>query len=255
MGEGTAMDHISIVLVRPKYAGNIGSVARCAKNMGITRIIVVNPREIDKDEMKKMATHLAADVVEGIHYEDDLAEALSPFQFIAGTTARVGGSSLRNAMISSAEAGMRIVEAARSNRVALLFGSEDRGLANDDIKHCNILVKIPTSEMFRSINLSHAAMILCYEIFKASLESKPTFTPRLATSGEVEAMYDNLKDIFVKIDFIRDENPDYWMGAIRRFFARRGVLSREVKIIRGICRQIELFGKGMTSGGRERQKT
>ena len=255
MDEGTDMDNISIVLVRPKYAGNIGSVARCAKNMGITRIIVVDPLEIDEDEMKKMATHLAADVVEHIQYENNLAEALSPFQFIAGTTARAGGSSLRNAMISSADAGMRIVEAARNNRVALLFGAEDRGLTNDDIKHCNILVKIPTSTMFKSINLSHAVMVLCYETFKASLERKPVFTPRLATSEEVEAMYDNLKDIFLKIDFIRDENPDYWMAAIRRFFARRGLLSREVKIMRGICRQIDLFGRGMTSGGRGRQNT
>ena len=252
--EETVLNNIAIVLARPKYAGNIGSVARCAKNMGIRRILVVNPREADHEEMKKMSTHLAADLVDGIEYFDNLKEALAPFQYIAGTTARIGGSSLRSAMISSTELGAQVCEMARNNRVALLFGSEDRGLTNDEIKYCNILVKIPTSDALKSINLSHAVMVVCYEIFTTSMKARPKFIPRLATSSEVEAMYDNLKDLFIKIDFIVEENPDYWMAAIRRFFSRRGILSREVKIVRGICRQIDLFGRGLTSGGRKNKR-
>ncbi|MCK9274391.1 MAG: RNA methyltransferase [Syntrophales bacterium] len=249
--ENTVTKNIAIVLVGPKHSGNIGSVARCAKNMGMKRIIVVNPRQIDIDEMKKMSTHLASDVVDSIEYEEDLKRVLSPFQFIVGTTARRGSSSLRSAIISSKDAGTRIIEMSRYNRVALLFGSEDRGLTNNDIKYCDMLVNIPTSKGFSSINLSHAVMIVCYEIFSAVIGPGQKYAPRLAASSEIEAMYDNLEDMFLKIDLIRDESPGYWMAAVRRFFSRRGLLSKEVKIIRGICRQIDLFGQGMTSGGRK----
>ena len=255
MMQAANMDNVTIILVRPKYAGNIGSVARCAKNMGIRHIIVVDPREINQDEMKKMSTHLAADLVEHIQYEYDLRKALAPFQVIVGTTTRTGRSLLRNTIIPSIDLGPRIAEMTSNNRVALLFGSEDRGLTNDDIKYCTILARIPTSDALRSINLSHAVIIICYEIFTASLDSKKVFSPSLATAAETEAMYDNLKEMFLKIDFIRDDNPDYWMAAIRRFFSRRGLRSREVKIVRGICRQVDLFGRGKTSGGRKKQKT
>jgi len=72
------------------------------------------------------------------------------------------------------------------------------------------------------------------------------FTPVMATSAEVEAMYDHLKQMFLRIGFIKAQNPDYWMTNIRRFFARTRLLAKDVKIIRGICHQVDLFGKGKT---------
>jgi tRNA/rRNA methyltransferase len=85
-------------------------------------------------------------------------------------------------------------------------------------------------------------MVLCYEVFLASREDVGDFTPRLATRRELEAMYETLKEVLIHISFISPENPDYWMGHIRRFFSRLDMRARDVRIIRGICRQIEWYG-------------
>jgi len=235
----TKTKNISIVLYRPKYAGNIGSVARAAKNMGITRIVVVGAKEFDREEMEQRSTHLAADVLDQIQYVASIEEALSDFHYIVGTTARLGKA--RGPFVSPRAAAQTIADLSQKNKIALLFGPEDTGLANDHLRLCHSVVTIPTSREFTSLNLSQAVMILCYEIFIAtSLSAAITeATPKLALSSELEGMYGQIKDLLAKIGFLNPENPEYWMLDLRRFFARAGLLSREVKIIRGICRKTE----------------
>ena len=162
------------------------------------------------------------------------------FQYVVATTARVGRA--RPAFQTPREAARKLVEISRKNRVALLFGAEDAGLTNDELRYGHLLVHIPVSERFRSINLSHAVMILCYEIFTAASATK-TFAPRLASSGELEGMYEHIKEVSLQIGFINPQNPEYWMTSIRRFLSRVELRSREVKIIRGFCRQLDWFGR------------
>lgn len=236
-----AKENITIVLNKPKHAGNVGAVARCAKNMGINKICLVSGTRLSKEEMRMMATHMAADVVEDIRYFDRVEEALAGFQYIVGATARTGAS--RGPVVTPGEMAERIVDLSQNNSVALLFGSEDRGLTNDDLRFCHILVNIPTRG-FKSLNLSHAVMILCYEIMVA--ECNPdAFTPRLATTVELEGMYDQISVLLQKIGFLNRENPEYWMMHIRRFLSRTKLQAREVKIIRGVCRQLDWYGKNL----------
>ncbi len=239
--------NVVIVLNRPKHSTNIGFVVRCARNRGIDRLIVIKRRRgYDEEEIKRTATHFGADLVEGIEYFDDLELALAQFQYVVGTTARYGNTNLKREITGPREMAAKLAAIAQGNEVALLFGPEDRGLTNDELKYCDLLVTIPVSDDMRSINLSHAVMVLCYEIFIAANGSIGTFTPKLATSQEKEDMLAHLKEIFIKINFINPENPEYWMTAIRHFFSRIKLCSKDVRIIRGICRQIDLYGKGKT---------
>jgi tRNA/rRNA methyltransferase len=230
------IDHIAIVLYRPRYSGNIGAAARCGKNMGINRLIVVDPHLLDVEEMKRRATHVAADIIDEIQYYPDLEEALSGFQYVIGTTARLG--SARGPVVSPREMAGRIAEISPENKIALLFGPEDAGLTNDDLRLCHLVVNIPTAE-FKSLNLSHAVMILCYEIFSSSSSAAVHFKPKMATSRELEGMYGQIKDLLLTIGFLNSQNPDYWMMHIRRFLYRTDLQSREVRVIRGICRQMK----------------
>jgi tRNA/rRNA methyltransferase len=240
------LENVTIVLKGPKYPGNIGSVARCAKNMGIEKIVVVGGADYDREEMNRMSTHLAADVVEKIEYHGDLREALAPFRYIIGTTARRGNTNLKRTIMDPREMAQTIAPIAGENEVALLFGPEDRGLTNSELKYCDMLVSIPTSERMRSINLSHSVMIISYEVFAASYGSNSGFTPKLATSAEKEGMYDHMQQILMKMNYIYPENPDYAMTSIRNLFSRLNLTARDVKIIRGVCRQIDLYGRGKT---------
>jgi len=241
MPKTTKKENITIVLNKPKYPGNVGSVARCAKNMGIEKIMVVGNRNLDEEEMKMMATHVAADIVDNIRYFDYLDETLAGFHYIVGTTSRRGNA--RGPVVSPREMAERLPDISQENEVALLFGPEDTGLSNDELRFCHLVVAIPASSRFKSINLSHAMMILCYEIFVSRAEPMEKFTPRLATSAELEGMYDQAKELLTKIDFLNPQNPDYSVMHIRRLLSRTKLLSREVKILRGICRQIEWYAK------------
>ena len=233
--------NISIVLYKPKYAGNIGSVARAAKNMGITNIVVVGKADFDREAMQRRSTHLAADVLDQIQYFESIEEALGSFNYIVGTTARLGKA--RGPFIAPRAVAKDIADISQKNKVALLFGPEDTGLANEELRLCHAVVTIPTSREFTSLNLSHAVMILCYEIFTAS--STPTrlseATPKLAMSKELEGMYGQIKALLADIEFLNPENPEYWMMHLRRFFSRARLLSREVGLIRGICRKLEWY--------------
>jgi len=239
----TKTKNISIVLYKPKYAGNIGSVARAAKNMGISNIIVVGKADYDREEMQQRSTHLAADVLDSIQYFESIEEALGSFNYIVGTTARLGKA--RGPFIAPRTVARDIADISQKNKVALLFGPEDTGLANEELRLCHAVVTIPTSREFTSLNLSHAVMILCYEIFTASsaATTAATATPKLALSKELEGMYGQIKTLLADIEFSNPENPDYWMMHLRRFFSRTGLLSREVGIIRGICRKLARYAQ------------
>jgi tRNA/rRNA methyltransferase len=231
------LDRVAIVLFKPRLPENIGSVARAACNMGINRLIAVQPEDLDRERMAMMATGPATRLLDTMEVHDDLAAALAPFQYIAGATARLGG--VRNDYVSPRELAASLVEIAAANDVALLFGPENWGLTNDELRFCHTLVTIPTGEC-SSLNLAQAVMVLAYELFTA-VRARPHFVPRLANSRELQSMYEMLQETLVKINFISHENPEHWMFNVRRLFTRHGLRAREAQVIKGICRQIDWY--------------
>ncbi|MEW6388759.1 MAG: RNA methyltransferase [Thermodesulfobacteriota bacterium] len=231
------LERVAVVLYRPQLSENIGAVARAACNMGLKRLVVVQPESLKMDRLRMMATPAASHLLEEMAVHEDLAEALAPFHYIVGTTARLGG--VRREIFSPREMAARVLEISHKNDVALLFGPENWGLTNKELPFCHALVTIPTSEC-ASLNLAQAVMILAYELFLARAD-QPRFEPRLANSRELEAMYATLKETLVKINYIGHQNPDYWMFNVRRFFNRHGLRAREAQVIKGICRQIDWY--------------
>ncbi len=232
------LENIAIVLNEPHFPENIGAAARAAKNMGIRRLTLVNPIDCDLPRILKMATHGAEDVVSAMEIHNSLEDALAPFAHVVGTTARIG--SHRQSVRDAAQVARELVGITQKNQVAILFGTESRGLANEHLKYCDTLVTIPTAD-FTSINLAQSVMIVAYEIFRAASEDRELFVPRLANKRELEGMYSHLEDTLVKINFINPENPEYWMMNIRKFFSRLNLRGRDIRIIRGICRQIDWY--------------
>ncbi|WP_319404733.1 RNA methyltransferase [uncultured Desulfosarcina sp.] len=251
MTVGVTRDNITIVLQRPRYPENIGSAARAMCNMGFSRLIVVEPDIWDEARIRRLATHAAASVVDTAQRFDSLVKALAPFGHVVGTTARLGG--LRPVIKSPEFLARNLISISKINPVALLFGPEDRGLTNDDLKHCHQLVNIPTVD-FTSLNLAQAVMVVCYCLSTAGRTSLPAHTPRLAKRIELDQMYEELTASLVQIGYINPENPDYWMARIRRFFSRLSLRAGETSIIRGVCRQIHRYGDkrytdGLENGG------
>ena len=249
---GVTRDNITLVLQRPRYPENIGAAARAMCNMGLTRLIAVDAEVWDDARIRRLATHEAGSVVDRIRRFDSLDEALAPFGHVVGTTSRLGG---QRPVIRSPEVLARsLILVSRKNPVAILFGPEDRGLTNDDLKHCHQLVNIPTVG-FTSLNLAQAVMVVCYCLSTASQTTPASFTPRLAKRVELNQMYEELTASLVQIGYMNPENPDYWMIRIRRLFSRLSLRAGETSIIRGICRQIRRYGDkryndGLKDGGK-----
>ena len=242
------LKNVSIILSRPHYPENIGAAARAMRNMGFEQLIVVNPQNYDMSRVLKMATHGAVEVVEQIKVYEDLRTALEPLSYIVGTTARLGGQ--RQLVGSAARLAQKLAPISAENQVGLLFGPEDRGLTNEDIRLCHELVNIPTAG-FSSLNLAQAVMVVCYELRRYNQPGGKTFVPRLANRHELDGMYAQLKDILVRISYIQPDNPDYFMNNLRHFGTRLKLRAKEVSIIRGICRQIDWYGKECYRNGLE----
>jgi len=252
MSEKANRNHITIVLHRPRFPENIGAAARAMRNMGIRHLSVVDPQDCDLTRVLKMATHSASQVVEEMEIFETLKDALGPYRFVVGTTARTGGT--RHGIHSPSSMAEALVPISEKNRVAIVFGPEDRGLSNADLRFCHMLMTIPTAR-FASLNLAQAVMVVCYALFTAGTPNPEAIVGRLATRLELDGMYDQLKDILVRINYINPENPDYWMDKLRRFFTRMQLRAGEVSIIRGICRQVLWYaGKCYSDGIRRNER-
>ena len=239
MTSQVALENVGIVLVQPQIPENIGAVARAMNNMGLDRLVVVDPKNLDPERMNKTATGSSTKVLEGMEIYKNLREALAPFQYLIGTTARIGAS--RPALAQPRSLARKLIPISRDNLVAILFGPEDRGLSNDQLRFCHTIATVPTAS-FSSLNLAQAVMIVSYELFLANDRTpQDTPLPRLANSFELEGMYDHLRAMLSKIGFLDPQNPEHWLLNIRRFLARVPLRAREVRIIRGICRQMDWY--------------
>ena len=237
--------NIAIVLVRPQFAGNIGSVSRAMRNMGLSRLILILPAQDPLSPEARMMATSAIDILEKAEVFSSLEDALAGFRWIAGTSARKGRN--RGPFISPRELCPEIIVHARSIPVAILFGPEDKGLTNEELAPCQALISMPTHENLPSLNLAQAVMILCYELYMAVLAnqvggpSSPGPFLKLAEFQRVEGMYSHLEELLLRIGFLDPKNPKRIMHTLRRIFGRANLSDRDVAILRGIFRQLEWY--------------
>ena len=230
------LDNIAIVLVQPKFPENIGAAARVAWNMGINRLIVVRDTLPDHEIMAKMATHKAVHLIDNMQVHLELKDALAPFNIVVGTTARRG----RQRILEKTPRNIveELAPQIASNQVAFIFGPENCGLTNEELKYCHMTSAIPTAD-FSSLNLAQAVAIHCYELryglIHLQKDMKPV--PQYASSFELEGMYDHIEDALLQINFLQEKSHTYWMNNIRQFLGRVHLSSKDANIIRGICRQ------------------
>lgn len=234
--DSTLLNHVAIVLMEPKFPENIGAAARVAWNMGVSRLIVVGSVPPDRERMAMMATHKAAHLLENMEFHHSLETALAPFSRVVGATARRGRQRIPGK--NPRDVVSEILPLLLDNEIAFLFGPEDRGLTNDDLKYCHMTSSILTAD-FSSLNLAQAVAIHCYELYHGVVHCRKdvAHSPCLATTFELEGMYRYLEETLSAIDFLQDKSHDYYMNNIRQFLGRMQLSSKDSSIIRRICRQ------------------
>lgn len=229
-------NNIAIVLVEPQSPGNVGMVCRAMKNMGLTRLRLVNPCDITHLDAIKFAVS-ARDVLEQAAIYSTLADALADIPLSVATTRRHG--KYRQEICTPSEIVTRLKSDGGRNRAALVFGREDSGLTTDEVAICRWQATIPTSDEYGSLNLAQAVLIFSYELFGGLLESSGGEVRTLATGDALEAMYGQMERVLLKIGFLNPENPAHLMRSMRRIFSRAELDEREVSIVRGMMSQID----------------
>jgi len=239
MNSQELLSHLTIVLIRPKIPENIGAAARIAFNMGINQLIVVRDNLPEYEAMAKMATHKAAHLIDNLTIFPSVAEALADFSIVVGTTARRGRQ--RSVEKTPRELVETLLPSLANNQVAILFGPEDTGLTNDDLKFCQLASAIPTAD-FSSLNLAQAVAIHCYEFYYGIVHAQKDMAvvPQLATSYELESMYTNIEESLYSFDFLNEVSHNYWMTNIRRFFSRTSLTSKNANVVRTVCKKFLL---------------
>jgi len=237
-------DRFAFVLFRPQSAGNVGAAARALKNMGFDDLRLVEPGSLNNREAAAMAVH-ADDVLARATTYPDLAAALKDCSVAAGTASGRGGYRSRARPLRAAAAELDAIAA--TNRVAIVFGREDRGLTNRELKLCNRLITIPTAAEYPSLNLAQAVIIVAYELMMAagkSTAAEAACAPQFVATASSDAMLARMAEALVSIGFISADNPDHIMFAIREIFGRSGLTAREVEILNGMARQMRWAAEG-----------
>ncbi|HEY6417761.1 MAG TPA: TrmJ/YjtD family RNA methyltransferase [Candidatus Binataceae bacterium] len=235
-------DSFAFVLFKPKLAGNAGAAARALKNMGFSDLRLVAPGNLNRRAAAAMAVH-AADVLAGASTYPDLGAAVADCTITVGTTCRTG--LYRSAAQPLREAAAELVTLVTTNRIAIIFGPEDRGLTNRELKRCHRLITIPTAPDYASLNLAQAVVVVAYELMMAArAANRSAATLELVGAGETHAMLERMAEALVAIGFLPADNPEHIMFAIRGIFGRSGLTARELDILNGMARQIRWAGEG-----------
>ncbi len=229
-------NNIFFVLIEPQEPGNIGSAARAIKNMGFENLELVNPIYFLTKEAKWMACQ-AYDIVKKATVYPSINEAIKDKNLIIGTTRRLGKK--RGLIIPLRESIKRIISSAKKNRVAILFGREKNGLTNEEVDKCGFLITIPAAPSAPSLNLAQSVMLVAYEIGHKNYSVE---VPKLVKQNEIDYLLKHIESTLKLLEYIPRGNRDLEkkiMRNIKHLIRRGGVTDWEVRMLHGICSQIE----------------
>lgn len=230
---------IRIVLVSPTHPGNIGAAARAMKNMGLRELHLVSPCDFPHADAEARASS-AVDVLAAARVHERFEEAIGDCGLVVGTSARQ--RHLPWQLAEPRECAPRIVQAAGSGDVALVFGTERVGLTNAELARCNLLVSIPTDPEYSSLNLAMAVQVVAYEVWLAmrtEVPPPPALEVPLSTADEMARLYDHFDAVLEHIDFRDRTGSGQLMTRIRRLFNRAQLDQHEMNILRGFLTAVQ----------------
>ncbi len=243
------LSNIRIVLVEPAGELNVGSIARIMKNMGLTKLVLVNPQcDRHSEDARKMAVH-AVDILENATIVDSLPLALTGCQRAIATTVRS-----RSVPIKLEPAPTVLPWLLAPNvQSALLFGAEERGLSNDELKYAQRFITIPSNPDYPSLNLAQAVAICSYELYQtwlklshspeeAAFADQPQAISGLTLSHApidvLEGYYQHLESVLLEIGYLQPHTAPVKMEKFRRLYNKANLQAEEVAMLRGILRQV-----------------
>ena len=231
-------EFVQIVLVETSHPGNIGSVARAMKNMGLSRLALINPKKFPHDEATALAGN-AGDVLEKAQVFSSIEEAVKNSKIIFATSARE--RNIEWPVVSAKDAAQEINQLAAENiEVSILFGREDRGLTNEELQLSNKHLIIPADPEYPVLNIAMSTQVVCYELYQASQNEPigPWQDFPEYTSEELQHLIDHFNETVFKLDLIDPKNPKQILTRMERMFRRLYPDQMEGNFLRGFLKAV-----------------
>ena len=230
--------YVQIVLVETSHPGNIGSVARAMKNMGLANLSLINPKNFPHQEATALAGN-ATDVLDNAKIFSSIQEALNTSKVIYATSARE--RTIEWPTLTANDAASEIQElVANEIEVSILFGREDRGLTNDELQLANKHLIIPAHPDYPVLNIAMSTQVVCYELYQAaqknSVESWQDFPEY--TSEELNNLIDHFNETVIALELVDLNNPKQIMTRMERMFRRLYPDQMEGNFLRGFLKAV-----------------
>jgi TrmH family RNA methyltransferase len=234
------LDHIRVILSRPRDSKNVGAVCRAMKNMGLTRLYIVGFPGLDREKAAVLALH-ASDVLEDAVETSDLPGALEGCSFVAGLTRR-WGKNRKYAFVDPPGLCEKLLHF-EGRETALVFGNEVSGLSDEEVRHCHVAVTIPSSDDFPSLNLSHAVQVIGYEVYNAfrAASGRRFYTP--VSGKKLDSLVEHITDSLFSLGFFKLVTPDEMGRFFRDIFTRASLSGRESDRIKDVFSKIAGIGR------------
>jgi tRNA/rRNA methyltransferase len=224
-----------VVLVSTRNPLNIGAAARAMSNFGFRHLRLVNPYDVSFREARSAVG--ASELLARAEEFRTLGEAVADCSLVIGTTA--GRDRELHHPLRSLEQGSRLIrEELPAGCVALLFGSEKRGLSNDDFTHCHWLMRIPTRDGHSSMNLGQAVAVCLYELIRNDKHATPPRKAKLATSAEIGRITDVLLESLHASGYVKPNSANTTEDKLRRLVRRLSLQSDDAVVLLGMLRKI-----------------
>ena len=229
---------IQIVLVETSHPGNIGSVARAMKNMGLAKLALINPKKFPHQDTTALAGN-ATDLLENAQVFDSIQTAVKGSKVIYATSAR--DRTIEWPILSAKDAAEEIQDLVNNNiEVSIIFGREDRGLTNEELQLANKHLIIPAHPDYPVLNIAMSTQVICYEIYQAaqnhSVESWQDFPEY--TSEELNHLIQHFNETVQALDLVDPKNPKQIMTRMERMFRRLYPDQMEGNFLRGFLKAI-----------------
>lgn len=231
------LQNLRIVLVRSRNPLNIGAAARAMSNFGAWHLRVVAPYE--KAFREAVSAVDAAPLLAKAEEYQSVADATRDCSAVIGTTA-IGHRELQHELYSLEEAAKKIRKALKSVRVAVLFGSEKTGLSNHDLSHCHFLLRVPTRDEHRSMNLAQAVAIIVYEISRGVVTTKVKnkLSSAAADMESINRIAEALLEALSLSGYINRRSAATAEEKLRRMLRRFELSSADAEVLLGMLRKI-----------------
>jgi len=237
-------DNVRVVMVNTTEPGNIGAAARAMKNMNLSKLYLVNPKGYPSAVATARASG-ADDVLAGAVVCETLEEALQGSHLVIGASARQRNIKWKQMDVVGACSEIQKTTSVDKQEVAVVFGTENSGLSNEELDLCQILMTIPGNPNYFSLNVASAIQVFAYQnyVYNTTTEFEKS-TNEIASYDELEGFYVHLAQVLEHIEYFEDKRPkELLMRRLRRFFGRAEPEKEEVAIFRGILRNIKPFQK------------